>query len=112
MGTVVILALAVVGVLVLINLVGSIVNVLIGVVIWAISGWLASRVMGGDGAGLIGNILLGIVGGVIGSILLRILGLGWVGSIYLVGDILVGVVGAVVAIFVVRAITRNQDFAR
>lgn len=112
MGSLVILGLAVLGVLALISLVGSVVNILIGVVIWGISGALASRLMGGDGAGLVTNVLLGVIGGVIGGFVLRIFGLGGVGNVFLVGDILVGIVGAVIVIFVVRTATGNKGFAR
>lgn len=112
MGSLVILGLAVLGVLALISLVGSVVNILIGVIIWGISGALASRLMGGDGAGLVTNVLLGVIGGVIGGFVLRIFGLGGVGNVFLIGHILVGVVGAVIVIVVVRAVGKDQNFAR
>ncbi|OQY81009.1 MAG: hypothetical protein B6D42_11980 [Anaerolineae bacterium UTCFX5] len=58
--------------------------------------------MGGNGAGVGMNILLGLVGGVLGSLLLRVLNLQGIESIWLVGNIITGVIGAVVVIAVAR----------
>lgn len=112
MGSLVVLALAVLGVIALFGIVSSAIKILIAVIIWGISGALASRLMGGDGAGLVTNILLGVIGGVIGGFVLRLLGMGWVSNVFLVGDILVGIVGAIIAIVVVRAVGKNENFAR
>jgi uncharacterized membrane protein YeaQ/YmgE (transglycosylase-associated protein family) len=112
MGTLVVLGLAVLGIMALFSLVGSVVKVAIAVLVWGITGWLASRLMGGDGAGPVVNVLLGVVGGVVGGFVLRLFSLGWVSGIVLVGDILVGIVGAVIIIFLVRQFTGNKGFAR
>jgi uncharacterized membrane protein YeaQ/YmgE (transglycosylase-associated protein family) len=88
------------------------VGILLAVVTWALAGWLASRLVGGDGAGLLGNILLGVIGGAIGSLLLSLLGLGFVGDIWIIGPILVGVIGAVLVILIVRAVTGNRGLGR
>ena len=82
------------------------INILFGLIvpliIWAVIGWAAGKLMRGRGYGAIGNILLGVGGGIIGSILFRILNLG-VGDIWLIGNIIVGVVGAVIIILIARA---------
>ena len=44
-------------------------------VIGALAGWLAGKIMKGDGFGLLGNIVVGIVGAFIGGFLF---GLWWV----------------------------------
>lgn len=41
------------------------------IIIGAICGYVASRLLGGDGFGLIGNIFVGVLGGWIGSELIR-----------------------------------------
>jgi uncharacterized membrane protein YeaQ/YmgE (transglycosylase-associated protein family) len=102
----------IIGVLLLIALVFVAINVvqwtagiLIAVVVWAITGALASRVMGGDGSGLLGNILLGVIGGAVGSIVLSLLNLrDTIGDIWIVGPILVGIVGAIIVIAIARAL--------
>jgi uncharacterized membrane protein YeaQ/YmgE (transglycosylase-associated protein family) len=86
------------------------VEVLISIIVWALAGWLASRLMGGDGTGLIGNVLLGVIGGFVGNFLLSVVNLQGIGSIWLVGNIIVGVIGAVVVIFIVRSTTGNKMF--
>jgi uncharacterized membrane protein YeaQ/YmgE (transglycosylase-associated protein family) len=102
----------VIGALLLIALIFVAINViqwtwgiLVAVIIWAITGALASRIMGGDGTGILGNVLLGVIGGAVGSIVLGLLNLrGAIGDIWLVGPILVGIVGAVIVIAIARAV--------
>ena len=112
MSTIVLLILVVVGFFVVGGIITSVLNLLISAVIWGITGWLASRIMGGDGLGIIGNVLLGIIGGFVGTIVLRLIGMAGIGDIWLVGTIIVGVVGGVVVIFLVRLLTQNKNFGR
>ncbi len=106
---IVLLVLAVVGAFALFNMVGGLVNLLIAVVIWGLIGWAASRIMGGDGVGIIGNVLIGVVGGMVGRLLFGVLGVSLGG---LLGTVIVGVVGAVLTIVVWRAISNNPNFAK
>ncbi len=76
-----------------------------------IAGYLASRIMKGDGLGILGNVLLGFVGAVVGDIVLSLLNINFVGDIWIIGNILVGVVGGVIVIFIARALGRG-DFGR
>ena len=102
----------IIGVLLLIALIFIAINVvqwtwgiLIAVIVWAITGAVASRIMGSDGSGLLGNILLGVIGGAVGSIVLSLLNLREaIGDIWLVGPILVGIVGAIIVIAIARAL--------
>jgi uncharacterized membrane protein YeaQ/YmgE (transglycosylase-associated protein family) len=80
------------------------VGLLIGLLIAGLTGYLASRVMGGDGAGPIGNVVLGLFGGVVGNVVLGLIGADFVGGIWIIGSILVGIVGAVVIILIARAL--------
>ncbi|MFN8451015.1 MAG: GlsB/YeaQ/YmgE family stress response membrane protein [Anaerolineae bacterium] len=77
-------------------------GLIVPLIIWAIIGWLAGKLMRGHGYGAVGNILLGVGGGIIGSLVFRVLNLG-VGDIWLVGNIIVGVVGAVIIVLIARA---------
>lgn len=106
------------GVLLLIALVFIAINVvqwgfgiLIAVIFWGIAGYLASRLTGGDGAGLLGNVLLGVIGGAVGSLVLNLLGISGIRDIWLVGSIIAGVIGAVIVIYIARALGM-KDFAR
>ena len=74
-------------------------------VVGAIAGWLAGKVIQGSGLGLIGNILVGVVGALVG---------GWLASTFFhmpgaisginVTTIVVAFLGAVVVLFVARAV--------
>ena len=77
------------------------------IVVGAIAGWLAGKVMKGSGFGLIGDIVVGVVGALVG---------GWLaGALFKVPNaingfnlttILVAFLGAVVVLFVIRLIKR------
>lgn len=62
------------------------VGLLIFLIIGAVAGWLAGIFMKGRGAGLLGNIILGIAGAVVGGLLFGLLGL--------IGSIVTAIVGA------------------
>jgi len=74
------------------------VDLLIAVVLGAVSGWLASLIMKSNGS-LIRNIVLGIAGGFVGSLLFDLVGLSFAGYL---GTVFVSVVGACIVIFVVN----------
>ena len=84
-------------------------DLFIPVLVWGLIGWLAGKLMRGQGYGILPNILLGLGGGVIGSVLFGLLGVGVGGFI---GHVLGGVVGAIVLIFVVRTFSENKSFGR
>lgn len=67
--------------------------------IGALSGWLAGKLMKGGGFGILINILLGIVGAFVGNWLFGFLGISLMDGI--VGDLITGVIGAVVVLFVI-----------
>lgn len=91
-------------------LLGQAVGLLIGLILAGIAGYFASRITGGDGAGTLGNVLLGVGGGLVGPMILNILNVGGIGRLPLIGVILSSIVGAVVIIFIVRLF--NQNFAK
>ncbi|MDF0714723.1 GlsB/YeaQ/YmgE family stress response membrane protein [Muricauda sp. 334s03] len=73
-------------------------GILYALLIGALAGWLAGKIMKGGGFGALINIILGIVGGAVGNWLFSTLGI-HVGS-GIVGDLITGVIGAVVILFI------------
>ncbi len=74
------------------------VDLLIAILLGAVSGWLASLIMKSKG-GLLRNIILGVAGGFVGSLLFDLIGLSFGGYL---GTIFVSVVGACLVIFIVN----------
>lgn len=77
-----------------------------------IAGWLAGMLIRGRGAGLVGNILLGVIGSVLGGFIMD--GLNQLGIQITVGtggmfvqQVVVGFVGAVVLLLVARVAQRT-----
>ena len=74
------------------------VDLLIAIVLGAVSGWLASLIMKTKG-GLLKNIILGVIGGFVGGFIFKLVGLSFNGYL---GTIIVSVVGACLVIVVVN----------
>jgi uncharacterized membrane protein YeaQ/YmgE (transglycosylase-associated protein family) len=75
---------------------------LVFLVIGAVAGWLAGKIIKGGGFGILGNIIVGILGAVVGGWLFGILGIS-VGGEW-IGPLVTATVGAVVLLFVVGLI--------
>jgi uncharacterized membrane protein YeaQ/YmgE (transglycosylase-associated protein family) len=79
-----------------------------GIIAWlvigAIAGFLAGKIVEGGGFGLIVDIIVGIVGAVIGGYLAGVLGISIGGGF--ISSIIVAVIGAVILLFVLRLIKR------
>ncbi|BBP47081.1 membrane protein [Thiosulfatimonas sediminis] len=59
-------------------------NLIVFLMIGAIAGWLAAKLMKGRGFGLFGNLIIGVIGALIGGFVFDILGItanGFIGSI-------------------------------
>jgi uncharacterized membrane protein YeaQ/YmgE (transglycosylase-associated protein family) len=107
----VVFVLGLIGILWLIALIFKIAfALLIPIIFWMLAGMLAGRVLRGRGYGPVADVLLGLAGGIVGSLVLSLIGLGWLGNIWLVGSIVVGVIGAVLLVYAVRFFG-NKDFA-
>jgi len=76
------------------------------VIIGAIAGWLAGQFMRGNGFGLLGDIIVGVVGAFLGSWLFGATGVAIGGG--LLGTLIVAFIGAVVLLFVVRLFTGRR----
>ena len=74
------------------------------IIIGAIAGWLAGKIMQGGGFGLLMNIVLGVVGGVIGGWVFGLFGLSSDGG--LIGSLVTALVGAVLLLYIARLIKK------
>jgi uncharacterized membrane protein YeaQ/YmgE (transglycosylase-associated protein family) len=79
-------------------------SIIIMIIVGAIAGWLAGKIVRGFGFGLIWDIVIGIIGAFIGVWLLTRLGI--VPFSGFVGSIVNATIGAVVLLFIVGLIRR------
>ena len=85
-------------------------TILAWIILGLVAGWLASRLMGAGGYGLIGDIVVGILGSIVG---------GWLATQFLGIDvtglnltsIAVAVVGAIILIAIFRAVSPGRRTA-
>jgi len=77
------------------NVMGIIISLLLG----ALAGFLAGKLMRGGGFGLLGNILIGLLGGFIGGLIMHLLGINAGGG--MVAQLAVAVLGAVVLLWII-----------
>lgn len=73
------------------------------IVIGILAGFLAGKIMRGNGYGLVMDLVIGIVGSLIGGWVFGMLGIGAYG---LIGELIVALVGALLLLFLVRLIKR------
>jgi len=82
-------------------------TILTWIVLGLVAGWVASRIMGSGGYGLIGDMVVGILGAIVG---------GWLGATLLgldvtgfnVTSVALAVVGAIVVIALFRALSPHR----
>ena len=74
---------------------------IMAIIIGALAGWIAEKIMKAE-HGLLTNIILGIVGAVVGNFLLMLIFGSTMGGIF--GQLVVAVIGASLLIWVYRAI--------
>jgi uncharacterized membrane protein YeaQ/YmgE (transglycosylase-associated protein family) len=79
-----------------------------GIIVWliigALAGWIAGKLIKGGGFGLIGDIIVGIVGALIGGELSNLLGIS-LGSGF-IASVVTAIIGAVILLFILRMIKR------
>ena len=80
-------------------------NLLVVLIIGAISGWLAGNIRRGYGFGLLGNIIVGILGAFIGNLISRETGI-FLGA-GLLGTIITAVLGALILLFLIGLVRRQ-----
>lgn len=77
-------------------------SLLVFLIIGALAGWIAGKVVRGFGFGLIGNMVLGILGAFVAGLLLPRLGFVIGGGFF--AALVHATIGAVVLLFVVRLV--------
>jgi len=68
------------------------------IIVGIIAGWLAGKLVRGEGFGLIGDLILGLVGGLVGGWIFGALGIP--GPNGLIGGIVVATIGAVILVWI------------
>lgn len=79
-------------------------SLLVWLIVGALAGWIAGKLVHGVGFGLIGNVAVGIVGAAIAGFLLPRLGIVWGGGF--LSAVFHAVVGAVILLVLVGLIRR------
>ena len=74
-------------------------GIIIMLIVGAIAGWLAGKIVAGYGFDLIGNIVVGILGAVIAGFILPRIGLGFGGGI-------LAAIGAVILLYLIKLARR------
>lgn len=80
------------------------------IIVGAVAGWLAGQFMRGNGFGLLGDIVVGIIGAVVGSYIFRAVGVEIGGG--LIGSVIVAFAGAVLLLFIIRLFTSRRGGRR
>jgi|GEM_PF-252195 len=81
-------------------------GILFTVIVGALSGFLAGKLMKGSGFGFLVNLLVGIVGGFLGGNLLAWLGINW-GKTF-IGYLVTSLIGAIILLWVVSLLTKKK----
>jgi uncharacterized membrane protein YeaQ/YmgE (transglycosylase-associated protein family) len=78
------------------------------IILGLIAGWIASKIVGGQGQGFFLNIALGIVGALVGGFLYaQVLGGPGVTGVN-IGSIIVSIIGAIIVLWVYNAIAGRR----
>lgn len=77
-------------------------GIILSLIIGAVCGWLAGKIMKSEG-GLLFNIILGILGGFVGGLLFGLIGISFNG---IIGNIICGAAGSCLLIWIVRKIKK------
>jgi uncharacterized membrane protein YeaQ/YmgE (transglycosylase-associated protein family) len=80
-------------------------SLIVLLLVGAVAGWLAGKIVRGGGFGLVGDIVVGIVGAFIGAWLFGALGI-FIGA-GIIGAIISATVGAVILLAIIRLIKRS-----
>jgi len=75
-------------------------------IIGALAGFLAGKILKGGGFGLWGNLVVGIVGAVVGGFLFGVLGIEVGGGV--LGSLVTAVIGAVVLLWLISFVQKGK----
>lgn len=79
-------------------------QIIIFLIIGGVAGWLARLIFKGDGFGILGNIVIGVLGAVLGGRLFGILGISVGGET--IGPVITATVGAIVLLFLIGLVKK------
>jgi uncharacterized membrane protein YeaQ/YmgE (transglycosylase-associated protein family) len=80
------------------------IGILVWIVVGAIAGFVASKVLSGKGMGLLWDIVVGILGAFLGGWLASLVGLPVSPGTFTIGGLLSAFVGAVILLIIFRAV--------
>jgi len=87
-------------------------GILIWIIVGAIAGFVASKVLTGKGMGLLWDIVAGILGAFLGGWLAGLVGISVSPGTFTVGGLVSAFVGAVILLVVFRAVTSRGKLVR
>ena len=70
-------------------------------IIGLLAGWIAGKIMKGEGFGMIGNLVVGIIGALVGGFVFSFVGLH---AFSFIGRLATSVVGAIIFLYVLQLI--------
>lgn len=80
------------------------IGILVWIIVGAIAGFVASKVLSGKGMGLLWDIVVGILGAFVGGWLASLVGLPVSPGTFTIGGLLSAFVGAVLLLIIFRAV--------
>ena len=80
------------------------IGILVWIIVGAIAGFVASKVLSGKGMGLLWDIVVGILGAFVGGWLASLVGLPVSPGTFTIGGLLSAFVGAVILLIIFRAV--------
>jgi uncharacterized membrane protein YeaQ/YmgE (transglycosylase-associated protein family) len=83
-------------------------GLLVFIIVGAIAGFVASKVLTGKGMGLLWDIVVGIVGAFLGAFLANLVGMPVDMGTFTIGGLISAFVGAVILLIVFRAATSRR----
>ena len=83
------------------------IGILVWIIVGAIAGFVASKVLTGKGMGLLWDIVVGILGAFLGGWLAGLVGIPVNPGTFTIGGLLSAFVGAVILLIVFRALTHR-----
>ena len=87
-------------------------EILVWIIVGAIAGIGASKIVKGSGMGLLGDIVVGILGAFLGGWLAGKVGIAVSSGTFTVGGIVSALVGAVILLLVFRALNHRRTLRR
>ena len=82
-------------------------GILILIIVGAIAGFVASKVLTGKGMGLLFDIIVGILGAFLGGFLANLVGIQVDTGSFTIGGLLAAFVGAIILLVIFRALTQR-----